>query len=73
MRRLQKDSRYSYTPYKSGRNCWENNFCSFLINSSERCSSDKARKLLDYKTSTDLHTGIKKTYEYIKKRFCKTQ
>ena len=32
------------------------------------CSSDKARKLLDYKTSTDLHTGIKKTYEYIKKR-----
>ena len=32
------------------------------------CSADKARKLLKYKTSTDLHTGIKKTYEYIKKR-----
>ena len=32
------------------------------------CSSDKARKILNYKTKTDLHTGIKKTYEYIKKR-----
>jgi len=30
------------------------------------CSSDKARKLLKYKTSTDLYTGIKKTFEYIK-------
>ena len=32
------------------------------------CSSNKARKLLQYKTSTDLHTGIKKTFEYIKKK-----
>ena len=32
------------------------------------CSSDKARKLLNYKTKTDLRTGIKKTYEYIKNR-----
>ena len=32
------------------------------------CSSDKARKLLKYKTSTDLYTGIKKTFDYIKKR-----
>ena len=32
------------------------------------CSADKARKLLNYKTSTDLHTGIKKTFDYIKKR-----
>jgi Nucleoside-diphosphate-sugar epimerases len=32
------------------------------------CSSDKARKLLSYKTSTDLHSAIKKTYEYIRKR-----
>ena len=32
------------------------------------CSADKARKLLNYKTQTDLLTGIKKTYEYIKKR-----
>ncbi len=32
------------------------------------CSSDKARKLLQYKTTTDLNTGIKKTYEYIKKK-----
>ena len=32
------------------------------------CSADKARNLLDYKTRTDLSTGIKKTYEYIKKR-----
>ena len=31
-------------------------------------SSDKARKLLNYKTSTDLYTGIKETFEYIKKR-----
>ena len=35
------------------------------------CSANKARKLLKYKTSTDLYTGIKKTYEYIKKRGCK--
>ena len=32
------------------------------------CSADKARKLLNYKTSTDLNTGIKETFEYIKKR-----
>ena len=32
------------------------------------CSANKARKLLNYKTSTDLNTGIKKTFEYIKKR-----
>ena len=32
------------------------------------CSADKARKFLNYKTSTDLYTGIKKTFEYIKKR-----
>ena len=32
------------------------------------CSSDKARKLLNYKTKTSLEEGIKKTYEYIKKR-----
>ena len=32
------------------------------------CSSDKARKYLDYKTKTNLDEGIKKTYEYIKKR-----
>ena len=32
------------------------------------CSADKARKLLNYKTQTDLKTGIEKTYEYIKRR-----
>ena len=32
------------------------------------CSSDKARKLLNYKTTTDLYTGIKKTYEFIKNK-----
>ena len=32
------------------------------------CSADKARKLLKYKTTIDLYTGIKKTCEYIKKR-----
>ena len=32
------------------------------------CSADKARKLLNYKTTTDLYTGIKKTFEYIKNR-----
>jgi UDP-glucose 4-epimerase len=32
------------------------------------CSADKARKLLNYKTQTDLKTGVEKTYEYIKKR-----
>ena len=35
------------------------------------CSANKARKLLNYKTSTDLNTGIKKTFEYIKKRGAK--
>ena len=32
------------------------------------CSADKARKLLNYKTTTSLRDGIIKTYEYIKKR-----
>ena len=32
------------------------------------CSADKARKLLNYKTKTDLYTGVLKTYEYIKQR-----
>ncbi len=32
------------------------------------CSANKARKLLNYKTTTDLITGIRSTYEYIKKR-----
>ena len=32
------------------------------------CSADKARKLLNYKTTTSLKEGIVKTYEYIKKR-----
>lgn len=30
------------------------------------CSSDKARRLLDYKTATDLRTAIKYTVEYIR-------
>jgi UDP-glucose 4-epimerase len=32
------------------------------------CSADKARKLLNYKTQVSLNEGIKRTYEYIKKR-----
>ena len=32
------------------------------------CSADKARKLLNYKTTVDLKTGITKTFDYIKKR-----
>jgi UDP-glucose 4-epimerase len=32
------------------------------------CLADKARKLLNYKTKTDLKSGILKTYDYIKKR-----
>ena len=32
------------------------------------CSADKARKLLNYKTTIDLKTGITKTFDYIKKR-----
>ena len=32
------------------------------------CSSNKARKLLKYKTTTDLYVGIKKTFEYIKEK-----
>ena len=32
------------------------------------CSAEKARKILNYKTKTDLKSGILKTYEYIKKR-----
>lgn len=32
------------------------------------CSADKARKLLKYKTTTDLYTGVKKTFDYIKEK-----
>mgnify|MGYP001348939207 FL=1 len=32
------------------------------------CSADKARKILNYKTTISLEEGIKKTFEYIKKR-----
>ncbi|MDA9091688.1 NAD-dependent epimerase/dehydratase family protein [Pelagibacteraceae bacterium] len=32
------------------------------------CSADKARKLLNYKTSISLKNGVEKTFEYIKKR-----
>ena len=32
------------------------------------CSADKARSLLNYKTTVSLQEGIKKTFEYIKKR-----
>ncbi len=32
------------------------------------CSSNKARKLLNYKTKTNLKEGILRTYDYIKKR-----
>ena len=32
------------------------------------CSADKARKLLEYKTTTSLQEGIQKTFDYIKKR-----
>ena len=32
------------------------------------CSADKARKLLNYQTKVDLIEGVKKTYDYIKKR-----
>jgi len=32
------------------------------------CSADKARKLLNYKTTIDLKNGISKTYDYIKRR-----
>ena len=32
------------------------------------CSADKARKLLNYKTKTDLENGILQTYNYIKRR-----
>ena len=32
------------------------------------CSANKARKLLNYKTTVSLKEGIKKTYDYIKKR-----
>ena len=35
------------------------------------CSASKARKLLNYKTKTNLRDGIIKTYEYIKKRGAK--
>ena len=36
-----------------------------------RCSADKARKLLNYKTKTNLKEGILQTYNYIKKRGAK--
>ncbi len=32
------------------------------------CSADKARRLLNYKTKVSLQQGVKKTFEYIKKR-----
>ena len=32
------------------------------------CSADKARKLLNYETKVSLSDGVKKTYDYIKKR-----
>ena len=32
------------------------------------CSADKARKFLNYKTKTDLLTGVQKTFDYIKNR-----
>ena len=32
------------------------------------CSADKARKLLNYKTTVSVKEGIQKTYEYIKER-----
>jgi len=35
------------------------------------CSASKARKLLNYKTKTDLVNGISKTYDYIKTRGAK--
>ena len=35
------------------------------------CSADKARKLLNYKTTVDLKTGISRTFSYIKKRGAK--
>ena len=35
------------------------------------CSANKARKLLNYKTKTDLINGISKTYNYIKQRGAK--
>ena len=32
------------------------------------CSANKARKLLNYKTTTDLISGVERTFKYIKKR-----
>ena len=32
------------------------------------CSSDKARKLVNYQTKTDLYNGILKTFQYVKRR-----
>tara|TARA_B100001029_G_C14856283_1_gene336531 strand:- start:345 stop:686 length:342 start_codon:yes stop_codon:yes gene_type:complete len=32
------------------------------------CSADKARKLLNYKTTVDLKTGVQRTFDYIKHR-----
>ena len=36
------------------------------------CSADKARSLLNYKTKVSLNEGIKKTFDYIKKRGVRT-
>jgi UDP-glucose 4-epimerase len=36
------------------------------------CSADKARELLNYKTTTSLYDGIQKTFEYIKNRGVKS-
>jgi len=35
------------------------------------CSAEKARKLLNYKTKTNLYNGVLKTFNYIKKRGAK--
>ena len=35
------------------------------------CSADKARKLLNYETKVSLIEGVKRTYEYIKKKGAK--
>ena len=32
------------------------------------CSAEKARKLLNYRTTTTLKEGVEKTYQYIKQR-----
>jgi len=35
------------------------------------CSSDKARRILKYKTTTKLHEAIQETYEFIKEQGAK--